>query len=138
MQVFLRRLACRFFSGACRSFSWEVGMHIFSLEGWHAGFFLRRLACRFFLRSLACRFFSQEVGMQVFSGGWHAVIFQEVGMQLFFRRLACNLQVFLIVPCIVSIQMFFTWWQESFFHSRVACKCFKEGWHANNSYGVGM
>ena len=52
--IFLRRLACRFFSS-------EVGMQVLFSGGWHAGSFLRRLACRFF---------SQEVSMQVlFSKG---------------------------------------------------------------------
>ena len=67
--------------------------------------------------------------MQVFSGGWHAVIFQEVGMQLFFRRLACNLQVFLTVLCIVSIQMFSHGGKKVFFIV---------GWHANVLKRVGM
>lgn len=77
-------------------------MHIFSLEGWHGGFFLRRLPSRFFSQEFGmpfffsegwhAGFFSQEVGCRFFSGGshagsfcsggWHAVIFQKVGMQL--------------------------------------------------------
>ena len=66
-------------------------MHIFSLEGWHAGFFLRRLACRFFSQEFGMPFFFSggwhagffwRLACSYFSGGWHAVIFQEVGMQL--------------------------------------------------------